>query len=58
MSDPFDVTLDASGNLYVVDFSNNRVLYFPSGSASGVATPKVFGQQDLVSRISRAPPAA
>ena len=34
---PRDVTLDSSGDLYIVDTSWNRVLYWPNGGSSGFA---------------------
>ncbi len=38
---PAGVALDSSGNLYVVDFDNNRVLFYPSGSTTAT---RVYGQ--------------
>jgi hypothetical protein len=38
---PLGVALDASGDLYVADARNNRVLYFPAGSTTATA---VYGQ--------------
>jgi hypothetical protein len=38
---PRNVVLDSSGNLYVADYSNNRVLYYASGSATAT---RVYGQ--------------
>lgn len=35
------LAVDSSGNLYVADAGNHRVLYFPSGSTTAV---RVFGQ--------------
>lgn len=45
-SQPIDVETDASGNVFVVDSGNNRVVQFPSGSKSAV---RVWGQTDFVS---------
>jgi sugar lactone lactonase YvrE/uncharacterized protein (DUF2345 family) len=39
--EPFAVALDGSGNLYVADYVNNRVLYYPAGSTSAT---RVYGQ--------------
>lgn len=55
---PTGVALDASGNLYVADFSNARVLMFrrplakpdSSGGKGAVAAAMVLGQPDLRSR--------
>jgi sugar lactone lactonase YvrE len=41
LDNPLALTVDSNGNLYVVDRSNNRVLYYPFGS--GNAT-RVYGQ--------------
>ena len=38
---PAGVTLDSSGGIYVCDFSNNRVLYFATGSTTA---SRVYGQ--------------
>jgi hypothetical protein len=36
--------VDSSGNLYVADSNNNRVLFYPAGSGNGAAATKVYGQ--------------
>ncbi|NDJ13771.1 MAG: hypothetical protein EBY17_21675, partial [Acidobacteriia bacterium] len=46
LSTPRGLALDASGNLYVADSANNRVLYFPAGSTTAT---QVWGQPDFVS---------
>jgi sugar lactone lactonase YvrE len=38
---PSGVALDSGGNLYISDSSNNRVLYYPSGSTTAT---RVYGQ--------------
>ena len=38
---PRGLALDSSGDLYVSEFNNNRVLYFPSGSTTAT---RVYGQ--------------
>ena len=40
-SEPTGLALDGSGNLYVADFGNNRVLEFPAGNTTA---SKVYGQ--------------
>ncbi len=41
LSMPTDVTVDSGGNLYVADYGNNRVFYYPSGSTTAT---RVYGQ--------------
>ena len=41
LNNPMAVALDLSGDLYVVDRSNNRVLFYPLGSTSAT---RVYGQ--------------
>ena len=38
---PYDLALDRSGNLYVADSYNNRVLFYPAGSTTAT---RVYGQ--------------
>jgi sugar lactone lactonase YvrE len=62
MEGPVDIDLDSQGNLFVVDMSNNRVLYFassdfPSSVASDSATISgtaslVYGQTNFTSSKS------
>jgi len=45
MVQPEGVAVDASGNVYVADMFNNRVLFFPAGQALGAQTAtRVYGQ--------------
>ena len=41
LNQPFAVTTDSSGNLYVADYGNNRVLFYPNGSTTAT---RVYGQ--------------
>ncbi|HMY65310.1 MAG TPA: putative Ig domain-containing protein [Leptospiraceae bacterium] len=41
MNQPFGVAVDSMNGLYVAEFSNNRILYFPSGST---VPTRVWGQ--------------
>ena len=47
---PYNVGTDGSGNLYVADTSNNRVLQYMPPLASNMQASKVFGQTDFTSR--------
>lgn len=46
LSTPMGVAIDSTGNLYVADLNNNRVLYFPSGQTTAT---RVYGQPDFSS---------
>ncbi len=41
LNDPFGLTLDSSGDLYVADNNNNRVLFYPYSSTTAT---RVYGQ--------------
>jgi sugar lactone lactonase YvrE len=41
LNQPISATIDSSGNLYVADLGNNRVLFYPSGSTTAT---RVYGQ--------------
>ena len=41
LDEPLGVVLDSSGNLYVADENNNRVLFYPSGTTTAT---QVYGQ--------------
>ncbi|MDR3678342.1 MAG: gliding motility-associated C-terminal domain-containing protein [Flavipsychrobacter sp.] len=43
LSSPEGLQVDAAGNIYVADQSNNRVMKFPSGSTQGTAGTVVAG---------------
>jgi sugar lactone lactonase YvrE len=47
LSLPTGVALDAQGDLYVADYSNNRVLEYDAPLSSGMAAGRVFGQPDF-----------
>lgn len=42
LNEPAGIALDASGDLYVADKNDNRVLYFPAGSTTA---RRVYGQE-------------
>ena len=60
LSAPNAAAVDATGNLYVADGNNNRVLEytapFKSGKTADQAAAVVFGQAACLSRIERLPP--
>jgi len=47
LSDPAYPAFDSSGNLWIVNFSNNRVLEFRPPFATGMAASVVLGQADF-----------
>jgi sugar lactone lactonase YvrE len=51
---PGAVALDNSGNLYVADTNNSRVLVFENPLATDTVADKVFGQSDFTSRFCNA----
>ncbi len=51
---PYDVALDAQGNLYVADDWNNRVLEYDAPLSSSMAASRVFGQPDFVTNAANA----
>ncbi len=55
---PRGMCFDASGNLWVADGNNNRVLEFANASSksNGAAADKVLGQSDFLSSAVPAPP--
>jgi sugar lactone lactonase YvrE len=57
LNGPRGVVVDAQGNLYVADYTNNRVLEFAAPLSSGMDASRVFGQADFVSGTANAPSA-
>ena len=47
---PYTVGTDGSGNFYVADTSNNRVLQYTPPLATNMQASKVIGQTDFISR--------
>jgi sugar lactone lactonase YvrE len=54
LNSPRGLALDRRGDLYVADFSNNRVLRFPAPAATGAQANKVFGQGSTASFATNA----
>lgn len=48
---PSGVSVDSEGNIFVADTGNNRVLQFASGSSSGAAAIRVFGQSSFTTGL-------
>lgn len=48
LSEPYDVSFDSKGNLYVADYSNNRTLMFSAPFSTGMSATTVLGAPDLV----------
>jgi hypothetical protein len=48
LSDPYDVSFDSKGNLYVADYGNNRTLMFGGPFSNGMSATKVLGAPDFV----------
>jgi sugar lactone lactonase YvrE len=51
---PSSVAVDKNGNLFIVDFANNRVLAFLSPATSDSVADRVFGQADFGSSAPNA----
>ncbi len=57
LCNPFGITFDPSGNLWISDSSNNRVLeYLTSNLITGYGAANVLGQPDLVSSVCTTSP--
>jgi len=52
MANPAGVAFDSSGNLWVADSNNNRVLEFKPPFSNGMAASLVLGQPNLTSSIN------
>lgn len=55
---PVGVAVDSSGNVWVADYNNNRVLEFAAPSTNGASAIKVFGQPNFTSNTAGTPAAA
>jgi sugar lactone lactonase YvrE len=52
LSGPYGMVMDAAGNLYVVDYNDNRVLRYAPPFVTNMNATQVFGQPDFVSNTS------
>ncbi len=52
MDGPWAVAFDGSGNLWVADYDNNRVLEFVPPFTNGMAASLVLGQADFVNSVA------
>ena len=52
LCDPAGVAVDALGNLYVADQSNNRVAEYNTPLSSGTIAERVLGQDDLLHNVA------
>ena len=55
LCNPFGVAVDASGNLYVADTSNNRVLEYDTPLAPNITADVVLGQPDFLHKLPNFP---
>ena len=56
LNTPSGLGFDASGNLWVADNSNNRVLMFKPPFSNGKAASLVIGQPDFISKVAEISP--
>ena len=52
LNEPYDVHLDFSGNLYISDYSNNRVMKWESGATEGTVVAGGNGQGDATNQLN------
>ena len=45
---PWSVTIDANGNLYVADYTNNEIRAISSGSGSGITKNKIVNNEIII----------
>ncbi|HZC22738.1 MAG TPA: NHL repeat-containing protein [Candidatus Binatia bacterium] len=48
LSNPYDVSFDTKGNLYVADYNNNRTVMYSAPFTNGMDATKVLGAPDFV----------
>jgi len=48
LADPYDVSFDSKGNLYVADYSNNRTVMYSAPFSTGMSATQVLGAPDFV----------
>jgi hypothetical protein len=47
LSQPYDVSFDSKGNLYVADYSNSRTMVFSAPFSNGMSATGVLGEPDM-----------
>ncbi len=47
LSEPYDVSFDTKGNLYVADYSNSRTVMFSAPFSNGMSATAVLGEPDM-----------
>jgi NHL repeat len=47
LSEPYDVSFDSKGNLYVADYNNSRTLVFSGPLSNGMSATQVLGAPDF-----------
>ena len=52
LNQPYAVAVDGAGNMYVADFTNNRVLEYNAPLSNGMSANRVFGQPNFTSNVA------
>lgn len=47
LSEPFDVSFDSKGNLYIADYNNNRTVMYSAPFTNGMSATQVLGAPDF-----------
>lgn len=47
LSEPYDVSFDTKGNLYVADYNNSRTMVFSAPFSNGMSAKTVLGEPDM-----------
>jgi sugar lactone lactonase YvrE len=52
LNQPYAVAVDGDGNMYVADYTNNRVLEYNAPLSNGMSANRVFGQPNMTSNVA------